>query len=102
MNAANINHYWTSFTELSDEIRKLYALVSSSQNYDEVAPLKHKIRELQELSNISAAILPVYDVKRSQHVRHQQLHSSLFTLHHTSTLSMHLLFTTYLYSFSLI
>jgi len=68
MNAANINQYWTSFNEFTDGIRKLYLNASTSQNYEDVTPLKLQIKELQELANLSTSILPVYDIKRSQHV----------------------------------
>ena len=68
MNSANINQYWTTFNESTAEIRQLYARTVSNQCYDDIAELKLKINQLQEFASISTSMLPVYDIKRSQHV----------------------------------
>ena len=68
MNAENINGFWNNFNELCISIKECYIKVSKSENYQEISLLKEIISNGQELISISAPILPMYDIKRSQQV----------------------------------
>ena len=68
MNSAAINQFWSSFNTQSVEVNQIYSQIVSKQNFNQLNELKQKIGELQLLTNISAASLPMYDVKRCQQV----------------------------------